>query len=261
MPIWSPSSRRCFVPEATLALTAAVVVLLSLAPTTARAAIPRTPVEAALRRDLASPRPDGSFAGLLRRWETLYRSEAIPPLARIAADRSRPDHERFIAVMGIARLGGPAAAERITPFLKEPSWMLRQGALRALTALRPESPAVARATLPLLRDRALVVRSAAVDAVRALRPPGAEAALIEALRSPANYRAGRGLWVPAKALEALVELNATDRAGQLKPLLGHERDPELQRRAIAALESLTGRRLKPTAPLAERVKAWRAENL
>jgi hypothetical protein len=76
-----------------------------------------------------------------------------------------------------------------------------------------------------------------------------------------NYHAGKAQWVPGKALAALVKLKASSAAPRLKPLLRHKADPKLQRETVEALTALTGRKLKPQAPLAAQVEAWRAAEL
>jgi hypothetical protein len=41
------------------------------------------------------------------------------------------------------------------------------------------------------------------------------------------------------------------------PLLDHTSDPDLQMETVAALERLTGRILKPGAPLPVRIREWK----
>jgi HEAT repeat protein len=157
--------------------------------------------------------------------------------------------------MGAARLGGPKVAPRIAPLLRDSSWMLRSGALRALAALGDAS--TGPQVLPLLKDPSLAVRLEAVAATRRLRPPGAAQALLGVLGSGDNYHGGKALWVPGRALAALTALHATEAASSLRPLLDHMGDPDLLLETIDALERLTGRRLKPGAPLSVRVREWK----
>src|SRR5690606_27066934 len=136
-----------------------------------------------------------------------------------------------------------------TPFLSDRSWMIRSAGLKVLKALGDR--ATGAAALPLLKDRSLIVRVEAVETVAALRPPGTVAALIATLESSTNYRAGKGQWVPERALEALATLagdpDAKRTAPRLLPLLRHVQDPTLQRRTIQTLEALTGRNFKRDA--------------
>jgi HEAT repeat protein len=261
MPTSSPNSKRCFARELAAATLAAAALTLA-SPSPGWSAVSRAPasIEAELSRDLASPKARGSFAALLRDWEDRYQSDALDPLLRIASSSSRADADRYVALMAAAKIGGTGAVPRLTPFLKSPSWMLRSGALRALSAIGVDS--VGPSILPLLEDPALVVRTEAVEAVDRLRPSGAVPALLRALRSGANYHGGKALWVPQKAISALVAMSspgtpgALSIASELKPLLRHDRDPELQSHTVQALEALTGRRIASVhRSLRERIRA------
>jgi hypothetical protein len=217
------------------------------------------PSQVILRREITG-RASTSFEPLLQSWQYRYGSLAVAPLLQLAsangAGKGLEDTDRYIALMGAAKLGGSGAAPLLTRFLKDSSWMIRSGALRALTALG--NPATASAVLPLLHDPALVVRLEAVEAVRKLQPTGAAEALCAALEQSANYHGGKAQWVPQKALEALATLRAPSKfAAQLKPLLDHENDPELQKQTITTLESLTGRVLKKNGSLTERIQEWK----
>jgi len=212
---------------------------------------------AEIRRDL-SKRTSKRFDSLLASWKKRYGTRAVEPLLGIAADRKLSDPDRYIALMGSARLGGPAIAPRLTPLLKDKSWMVRSAALQALRFLgnREAAPHV----LALLKDPALVVRSEAVQTVEALRPEGAVPALVDAATDEANYHAGKARWVPQKALAALVKLEAPGSvARELRPLLDYEADPELVRQTIRTLEAITGRSPASAAvPLSDSVRAWKA---
>jgi HEAT repeat protein len=254
---WWRNSKKCSSPDPRLAVLGAA---LALSVASAHASLPAAPSAPAgeailkkLREDLQQ-RKSASFATIVGNWEKRYGTAAVPPLLKLAQSPKDSDPDRYIAVMGAAKIGGPEAAPLIAPLLKDKSWMLRSSALRALSALK--NPKLSPAVLPLLKDPALVVRVEAVDAVQTLKPAGAVDALINALEHGANYHRGKATWVPQKALAALVELKAAAAAPKLKPLLKHERDPALVEQVVATLEQLTGRKLAPGKPLAVRVAAW-----
>ena len=148
----------------------------------------------------------GSFEPLLSSWEKHYGTDAVPSLLDIARDTKNDDPIRYIAMMGVAKIGGRDSATLITPFLRDTSWMIRNGALRALSALR--NPTTTAAVLPLLNDPALVVRLEAVQSLDRLRPDGTARALILVIQDPNNYHAGHAQWVPQKALEVLRHMGA-----------------------------------------------------
>ena len=200
-------------------------------------------------------RHGGNFDLLLKQWEKSYGTKAVQPLLHIAGDNKKDDPIRYVALMGVAKIGGIEAAPLLLPLLKDRSWMIRSGALRALGVLGNQK--TAEDVLPLLHDPALVVRIEAVDAVEKLHPAGAANALLGVLESSANYRNGRAQWVPSRALAALSSLNAKEIAVRLKPLLDHGSDPELQKQTIKTLEALTGKVVEPGSPLATQIKGWK----
>jgi HEAT repeat protein len=258
MPTSWLNSKKCSRPErARLRPAAVALAARALLPLTALA-LPAAPSAASelkqsIERDLLDRRQP-AFGALLRHWQEEHGPRAVEPLAQIAIDRKRADRDRYVTAMAALKLGGPAVATRLAPLLKDRSWMLRSAALNAFT-VAGDARAGAR-VLPLLRDPALVVRSEAVRAVRALRPAGGAAALVAALRDEKNYHRGRALWVPHEILDALVALEAREQASALRPLLRHDRDPELLRRTIATLSALTGKSPAADRPLREQARAW-----
>lgn len=254
MQTWWPNLKKCSIAEISglivlLTLTAA---RLAHAATVKPMSLPPSPRE--LLNQISSSTVAGAFEPLLGHWQKRYGSSAVAPLLKIAAS-ANPDTQRYVALMGAARLGGKPIAPSVAGFLKDSSWLLRSGALRALEVLR--EPATAPAVLKLLGDPSLAVRLEAVKAVAVLKPAGAADALVQALGSEDNYRDGKALWVPGRALAALAALHASQSARSLSPLLDHARDPDLQLETVATLERLTGRTLRPGAPLAVRVHEWK----
>jgi len=196
---------------------------------------------AAVKQDIKH-RNSSSLDALISGWETKYGAHGALPLLQIALDTHAQDTDRFVALMGAAKLGGKGTLPSVVKLLKDRSWMLRSGSLRILRTLADRE--TAKSALPLLKDPALVVRSEAVVTIEKLAPEGAPEALVEAIKDGANYRGGKAQWVPQKALAALVSLKAVHLVGKLLPLLEHKYDPALQ--ALAARTISILKNLKPS---------------
>lgn len=232
---------------------------LTLLLLTSTAVAVEAPLQEILKRDIESQK-NLSFEPLVRNWEKKYGSKAFDPLMQIAADRQTDDSERYIALMSAVKLGGKGSSSWVLNFLKEDSWMLRSGALRALRAIA--TPEISESVLPLLKDPALVVRAEAADTIRVLKPRGSVSALLAALEDPANYHGGKAQWVPQKALLGLAELKATESAPRLVSLLKSphcQQDPEFLEMTMAALETITGKSV-PGNSVSEKTKAWKRVN-
>ncbi len=246
----------------TLPFTAALGALLA---STATAATPSAATVASgakesekigreIRKDLAERR-SLSFGPLVRIWETKYGAKAVPSLLNLASDAKRADTDRYLALMGAAKLGGERISRQIARYLSDTSWMIRSGALQALSGLnaREESHRV----IALLKDPALVVRVEAVRTVVKLQPTGSVDALLSSLEDPRNYHGGKAQWVPQAALRGLIELKAKGSAPRLLPLLSRKDDPQFLEITVEALEKLTGQKLKAESPLPTRVEEWK----
>jgi HEAT repeat protein len=181
-----------------------------------------------------------SFELLTQSWTKTYGAQAFQPLLKIAKDKTLLDTERYIAMMSAAKLGGEAAIPTLIPLLHDHSWMIRGGALRALTVIG--NSAAGASILPLAHDPALVVRIEAIDALRTLRPQGSVQTLVGMLEDKLNYHDGKAQWVPQRALLALSSMHATDAVPRLKPLLGNaafRQDPELKVQVERTIHDLT----------------------
>jgi HEAT repeat protein len=194
------------------------------------------------------------FEELIKSWENQYGTAAVPALLKIAADKKQEDPDRYIALLGATKLGGKATAPLLSPYLKDSSWMIRTGALRALVVLNSEKQNAL--ALPLIKDKALVVRAEAIEALKVLKPEGTEKALIESLKNPMNYHAGKATWVPGKALTTLLELDAKKYVHELATALNKIPNKLVQLKALIVLEKLTGEKKGRDLPHEERIKAW-----
>ena len=213
----------------------------------ARAAIPES-ISSAILNDIHH-RKSNQFDSLLSSWEKRYGTQAVTPLLSLARNSRLEDPDRYVAIMGVAKIGGTESAPLLVSLLKDKSWMIRNGTIRALAALK--NPKVSSSVLPLLNDRALVVRLEAVQALEKLRPEGVTKALLAAIQNPENYHGGRAQWIPQQALETLRHLRvqnsltAADRRlveSELKALLDHPskslKDPTLRPQIEATLRAL-----------------------
>lgn len=250
MTTWSRNSKKC-----SIARVSALLVL-SLPLSGPSWALPPPLSSRELRSQMIASR-SVSFGSLLKQWEEKYGIQAVKPLLELANDSTLPDRQRYIALMGAGKIGGKAVAPLLVPLLKDRSWMIRSGGLRALSALQNEETTTH--VLPLLKDPALVVRIEAIEAVERLRPQGASQALVSILTRSENYQGKKALWVPQRALSALKTLQAKDAAPGLLPLLEKTEDRELLHRTMETLESLTGKRFPRHLPLIRQANLWKKE--
>ncbi|MBI4924342.1 MAG: hypothetical protein HY843_00330 [Bdellovibrio sp.] len=161
-----------------------------------------------LRTELETTKSN-SFEILLQTWSEKYGTLAFFPLIAIAKEKNVPDQKRYIALMGATKLAtllnGKDNIKNFVPFLKDPSWMIRSGALNALKAANESK--LGEAVLPMIYDPALVIRVQVIDVLSKLHPTGTLKALISSLEFSENYnKQGKPLWVPEKALLALIDL-------------------------------------------------------
>lgn len=252
-------------------------ITLLMAASSALATTP-PPLRAKLVRDLEARRGT-QFESLVKNWQKNHGTQAVAPLFSIASDRRVKDADRYIALMAAAKIGGRATASSITPYLKDRSWMIRSGALRALRALKDTESS--KAVMPLLKDPAMVVRAEAVAAVRELKPAGSSKALAESLALPENFHAGRALWVPFEAAAALIELARQELATHprspaqnskpaplpeawrdvartfISTLEKYNTDVRLTERLTAGLDVILGKAPATASTLSERLSYWK----
>ncbi len=219
------------------------------------APIPTAAFYGLIQSDLKNNQKKKNFEDLIKSWEKDYGTAAVPALLKFASDIKQNDPDRYIALMGATKLGGKPTARLLAPYLKDSSWMIRTGALRALTLLN--SSTANSLAIPLIEDPALVVRLEAVETLKILKPKGFEAALVKSLKNSDNYHAGKTTWVPEKALQTLVELNATAYTPQIAAVLDQIPDREFQIKTIHALEKLTNRKTGRELPIHQRIQVWK----
>jgi HEAT repeat protein len=217
-----------------------------------------------LLAEIQDSRKTSSFEKLLKDWQSNYGTPAVSPLLQLAANKRIEEAQRYVALMGAAKLGGASIAPLLLPLLKDSSWMIRSGTLKALSVLHnfkgATEPEIATAILPLLKDPALVVRLEAIATVELLRPEGTEDALLSVLERPQNYHRRIAQWVPQRALKALQGIRSKKAVSQLLPLLDRTFDPSLQKATLQALEQITGKSLDEKSknlPLPAQILKWK----
>ncbi|MGK5089766.1 HEAT repeat domain-containing protein [Bdellovibrionota bacterium FG-2] len=163
-----------------------------------------------IRADLTqrSKSAKSDFDPVLVTWGNKYGTQAVQTLVGIAGNPKESDANRYVSIMGIAKLGGARATSLLVPVLKDKSWMIRNAGLRALSILR--DPHATESVVPLLKDPALVVRLEAVSTLVRLDPQNAPLSLVQAIEDPQNYHQGKALWVPSRALRAIESIDKQD---------------------------------------------------
>ncbi|MBY0470722.1 hypothetical protein K2X30_06090 [bacterium] len=163
-----------------------------------------------LRLQIADSRAQGiQFNSLLKKWEKTLRPSDIEMLRDLAQDKKLKDTDRYIAFMGMVRLGGKKSAAWVRPFLKDSSWMMRSAALQGVAILGPEAAKgeTSQEVFNLAtKDPALVIRSQALETVAALKIPGTARVLLQSLEDKKNYNAGKPVLIPQKAIRVLSSL-------------------------------------------------------
>ena len=238
--IWSLNLKKCSKAETSLRRAFFAWTLVSFLQFSSPALASHDPLVEVLLSEIKSQKTS-TFERLLPSWEKRYGSKALQPLIEIASDHRYQDTHRYIALMSATKIGGPGAVILLKSLLKDTSWMLRSGALRALCVVN--DPETADDILPLVHDPALVVRAEAVEAIPVLKPKGSSEALLSAILDHENYHGNKAQWVPQKALLALIQLHAKETVPQLQsilkdPIHRHDADFLLQtKRTIAALQN------------------------
>lgn len=137
-----------------------------------------------------------------------------PVLEKLSLDRSRPETTRYIAMMGLAKIGGADVLKVCQKNAADKSWMLRSGTLQLLPALKKTNPNKTTEIVEKLAfDRALVVRHEALRTLKVLELPIAKEKdlLVKILLDPQNYHEGTPLWIPDETLERISEKHQLQR--------------------------------------------------
>ncbi len=187
-----------------------------------RAAVPQKVLPGQLLVEISSAK-GGKFSNLTRRWREKHGPAAIPALLDLAVNSRLPEKTRSIALLSATRLAAGSNQPRLQSILRRLSqdsqWLVRLSAVKSLPLTAGDTPKVARPVIDLLSlrldDVALVVRSEAAGALLSLsrqfpeaNSPAVQRRLAAALHDSRNYSGNQPLWVPEKALAALVNFGA-----------------------------------------------------
>jgi HEAT repeat protein len=199
------------------------------------------------------------FKELTENWRNIYGEKSLPILTKLANNPKLEDPDRFIAILSLAHLHPKGAAERIRPFFKHSSWMLKSAALQSAVLL--QSKTFLPEVMSLLKDPALVIRAEAADSLGKLQWIEAKDALLAAVYDPQNYRPatfkkGKADWVPQKALASLRDLKVTGLSRELLPLMNEAADAKVRAHALFTIEKLEKKELLPSGTFQEKRVAW-----
>jgi HEAT repeat protein len=250
MRIFFLNSKKC--------LTCSSLLLLSLISSPAWAA-PTPKLYNQIEKELNAA-TGSQFESLLNSWNQNYGKRALDALIDLAEKKSLDEKKRFIATLGLARVGGAHSEkviESLHTLLKDKQWLVRMAALRAIAMNQMKDSS--QQVMNCLKDPALVVRSEAISTLEVLKPEGSISALVDTIKDPANYHRGKAQWVPQFALSTLAKLKAPkSTALQLKDLLDRDSDPKLLLGAIETFEALHDDRSSSHKPLKDRVQYWKS---
>ncbi len=177
-----------------------------------------TPTSQVLAQEIQSAgKNPGSPERLIQTWKTRYGTQAVPALVELSRNTAQEDQSRFLALIGIARLGGLASEPWITSQLKDRSWMVRIGALRSLSIIRSKKAETLGWDL-IQKDPSDLVRVEALRLAMNSSGPQADRALRFALLDSKNYRKGYPLTLPQAGLEIVQQLRLSLAIPHLKEI-------------------------------------------
>jgi hypothetical protein len=183
-----------------------------------------------------------------------YGSTAIKPLVELLSDRQTSDEVRWASLFALARLAGKESIGMVQKSMTDPSWLLRDAALKTAAALDAKelTPQIEKR----LKDDALIVRTTAVQTIGHLNLTKSAPKLVDALFDPINFHAGKALWIHKHILQVIKDFNYTAALPQLVKLLASSKDEQLQLQLIQTLEKLTGKSFSEK-PVHEQVYLWK----
>lgn len=176
-------------------------------------------------------------------------------LLEVARTKDHPMNIRWRAVTSAALIKREKAVPDLLALSESSEWYLRNASLVSLSEVAPkESVTLARR---LVKDPALVVRSAAVDVIGKHASESERDLLWDEFQADYNRRGAQSLWIRGQILKTLAQhAKATEQDRFLKLL--SEKDLEIQKASMQALEKITGLKVARDASSHERaVQLWK----
>lgn len=161
----------------------------------------------------------------------------LKKLRSTAFNKNEPLKTRWVALMTLAKVGGPEAMPELEAAIKSSDWFMRDAGLQAMAKVNPKE--AVRWARHLVSDPALVVRTSAIKTLKTLNDKESMPLLWEKLYSQQNYRGQQSLWVRHHIVSALGDFAEKGQEEKFVKIL-EDKDSRLHIPAKKALRKLTG---------------------
>jgi len=167
-------------------------------------------------------------------------SEMYPSLIQVAFSDEHSIPMRWKALTLASQINPSGAKADLDRALRSKEWFMRNAALTAIQATRPEL--IQEVVPKLIQDKALVVRSAAVGILNPKLEPQMRTLLWKELNADYNFRKGQSLWVRGQIVEKLADYPEKHEYSAFATAL-RSADTTLHAPAILALEKITQKKM------------------
>lgn len=178
-------------------------------------------------------------------------------LIAISFSKDQPMATRWKALTLAAQVGQQKSITDLQKAAKSPDWFMRNAALlSAQEVSKDEAYDMARS---LIKDKALVVRSAAVEVLSQFPNPSVRDLFWEEVYQDYNVKKGQSLWVRSQILNYLSKQPLAHEKSLFASLL-KDKDVQVQKTSVAALEKITGRMLGTEKDTwSKKISLWQGE--
>jgi HEAT repeat protein len=175
-------------------------------------------------------------------------------LRGLSRDPQQSMQVRWRSLMLMSEVKPKASIQELVNATTSSEWFMRNAGLIALEQV--QKPKAIELAQDLIKDKALVVRSAAVDVLSRNFSVGLRELFWQELYKKYNFRAEKSLWVRAQILQTLAQ-KPQDNEGRIFERLLNEKDSDIQKVSMLALEKMHGIKLgKTEAPPGQKVVLW-----